>query len=126
VAQLQAAVRAQRDGIQFALGACPAAKADAVLMAQWDAFDVVVTAYLDQDPSLLDTASQMDAGQALQGQLSAWQDRIAAKGCGNLPPKPPAPPASGLEQASSLVIHVAELAAVLATGYLLVQLVKKR
>lgn len=126
VAQLQAAIRAQRDSIQFVIGSCPAAKSDAVLMAQWDAFDVVVNAYLNESPSILDTAAQMDAGQALQPQLNAWQDRIAAKGCTGLPPKPPAPPASGLEQASSLAVHAAELVAVLLVGYVAVKLVSRK
>lgn len=121
VAQLQAAIRAQRDGIQFVIGSCPAAKADAVLMAQWNSFDVVVNAYLIESPSILDTAAQMDAGQALQPQLSAWSDRIAAKGCTGLPPKPPATPASGLEQASGLAIHVAEAVAVIGLTYVLVK-----
>lgn len=126
VERLQAAIRAQRDSIQFVIGTCPAAKADVVLIAQWDAFDVVVSGYLSADPSWWDTAKQMDTGEAIQAQLSAWQDRIAAKGCSNLPPKPPPPPESGLQQATSLVTHVVEGAVVLGGLWLVLQLARRR
>lgn len=125
VTQLQTQVRSQRDAIQFAIGACPAAKADPVLMAQWDAEDVIVNGFLDESPSWLSTATQMDVGQQIQRDLGQWGPRIAAKGCSNVPPAPVGPPPSALQQATSLVEEVAIAAVVLGLVFIGVKYAKR-
>lgn len=125
VEQLQAVIRSQRDQLTATFQGCPGAQNDPTVAAQWAAESLAVDAFLAQDASWIHTAAQMDAGQALQQDLSSWVDRFNACGCKNVPAKPAGPPPDALTNATKLVGTVATTAIVLAAVYVGVKLIRK-
>lgn len=98
VAQLQADIRAEADGLSQAVKACMFANTipgGDPLVQQWIAMRSRVDAFLAQEPSWLHTAAQMDAGQQLERDLQPWHKRLEDRGCADVPPAPNPPPAPG-------------------------------
>lgn len=93
---LQLDVQAEAEGLGTALK-------NALLGNDVSPFDPIVSAwqsmmdrvqnFLRENPSWLNTASQMDRGQALQRELGPWHARMTAAGVKNVPAMPPQPPA---------------------------------
>jgi len=93
---LQQAVDAEALGLASALKACIYAGAvhpGDPLVAQWQSQMDRVQAFLRENPSWLNTASQMNRGEQLQRDLGPWHARMSAAGCANVPPAPTPPPA---------------------------------
>lgn len=63
------------------------------IVGAWQAMMTKVENFLRENPSWLNTASQMDRGQALQRELGPWHARMTAAGVANVPAMPPQPPA---------------------------------
>jgi hypothetical protein len=99
VASLQSAIRAETIALQAAWTTCRTAGKIADDDPDRDAFAALLRRaadFLARDPSLLDTAAEMDEGQALQRDMAPWYDRIQSKAC-QAPPQPQhAPAAPGL------------------------------
>jgi hypothetical protein len=115
VIQLQAALSQQWLALKGAFNAwtAPHTPAGATLVAQMDAMDARVTAFIDMTPSYWLAASQMDQGQQLQADLQPIYDLLNKAGVPNVPAKPAAPPPDGLGSLFSNVQGVLLLVAVI-------------
>jgi hypothetical protein len=94
---LQAQVKAQWRALDSAIAGCVTKgklTSSDPLVDQWRAFVQGVSAYLQDSPSMLRAAAQMNAGQQIQRDLANWTARVSALGC-DVPP-PPQPPAPGI------------------------------
>jgi hypothetical protein len=102
---LQAQVKAQWRALDSAIAGCVAkgklGQGDP-LIEQWRAFVQGVSRYLQDSPSILRAAAQMNAGQQIQRELGPWTARVAALGC-DVPPAPQ-PPAPGILDAISTAV----------------------
>lgn len=104
VEQLQTKVRGQWTTLWTAFQSCASSgkidpKQAQAFNQQAIALQARLNTFLTDDPSLLRAAQQMNTGEALEKDLAAWQDQLAAAGCTNLPPKPSTatePTAAGL------------------------------
>lgn len=128
VSTLQSAIRTQAAALQAAFETCRIADKIRDDDPDRDAFAQLlrrVSDYLNVDPSILDTAAQMDAGEALQRDMAPWYQRLKDKAC-QPPPQPEvksqtAPLMAGLGDMSELVkwgviLYVATQALPLLTG----------
>lgn len=61
------------------------------IVAQWQRMMDRVQLFLRENPSWINTASQMDRGQQLQRELGPWHARMTSAGVPNVPPMPPQP-----------------------------------
>lgn len=94
VTQLHSALDAQAQGLDAAVSeAIQAGKLDGSSRTarDWHLMTGRVAAYLDDPPSTLRAAAQMDAGQQLQRDLHPWYPRLQAAGV-QVPPEPAPPP----------------------------------
>jgi hypothetical protein len=106
VETLQARVKGQWRALDLALAACVQnghLKQDDPILAQWGAFVQGVSRYLQDSPSILRAAAQMNAGEQIERELGPWTARIAALGC-DVPPAPQ-PPAPGILDAVSHAVE---------------------
>lgn len=103
--------------------------ADSVDYKAWQAIKVRAAGYLSQGTSSLnplnyvDTAAQMDAGQALQRDLAPWNARIQSWGA-RTPPATVAPAAEA--SLSSTLLGIAEPLKWLVIGYIVMQFLGKK
>lgn len=89
VARLKKAIIEQVTALDVAARACQA-KLDEPTAAAWRASRNAALQYAGESNPILATASAMNAGQAIQRDLAAWQTKFAALGCTDAPP-PEAP-----------------------------------
>lgn len=93
VKRTQDNVRARRSRVAYGMFHCstPASKEEARAFAD---LDDRVHKYLAEEPSWLAAASQVEAGEALERELDAWDQRLRARGCPMPAVQMPGPPAS--------------------------------
>lgn len=95
-----------------------------------DAFAAILrraSDFLEEAPSILDTAAQMDAGQALQRDLQPWYQRIQDKACAVPPaPAPIAPAAPGLLSSLGNVEEIVKWGVILYVASQALPLLKSR
>lgn len=92
---LQVDVEAEADGLASALKAAIYANDVSIfdpIVPAWQSMMTRVQLFLRENPSWLNTASQMDRGQQLQRELGPWHARMTAAGVKNVPAMPPQPP----------------------------------
>lgn len=91
---LQLDVQTETDGLATALKnamfASDVSPFDPIIPA-WQSMVDRVQNFLRENPSWLNTASQMDRGQQLQRELGPWHARMTAAGVKNVPAMPPQP-----------------------------------
>jgi len=93
VAQLHATIDEQQMALDQSVTSCIKAgtlDGSGSLAGDWHRFTARVALYLDDAPSNLRAASQMDTGQQLQRDMHPFYGRLSAAGCS--PPPEPAPP----------------------------------
>lgn len=94
VRQLQADIRGAIYPLAIAVGNCVrAGKLAASDGDAWIAFATRAEAFLAEDPSWLNTAAQMNAGEQIERDLQPWYAKLRAAGCSDIPPAPTPPPA---------------------------------
>lgn len=65
----------------------------APIVGEWQSMMDRVQSFLRENPSWLNTASQMNRGEQLQRELGPWHARMSAAGVPNVPAMPPQPAA---------------------------------
>lgn len=113
---LQLAVQSEAEGLGTALKNALVGNSVSPfdpIVAQWQGMMDRVQAFLRENPSWLNTASQMNRGEQLQRELGPWHARMTAAGVPNVPAMPPqpAPPQDLFGNIQGIVIAIAVIMA---------------